>query len=336
MNAMRSALTAALCLVVAACGGGGTSPNAPTPPATPAPPATPTNTWSIAGHIVDTVGGQPVGGAQVAPTWELAAVTSGPDGAFSLGAVANPPTDPYRLAVSAAGYVTRETWVRFQRGSRNDITLDIIRDALPFSMSYYRQLVRGTYDQPGAPFAVFRWTEAPRFYIKTTDQNGRAIEPEVLAVVRDAVARAVPAFTAGKLSAAAIDSGPEARAETLGSIDIDIVRNPNERTTCGRSFIGRNPGLITLINDVCSCGSNKIPGALVLHEVGHALGFFHVDERNAVMFPFIPGNCPSGRLTAAESYHSAIAYSRPRGNTEPDIDPPSGAYINAPSILATR
>ena len=178
--------------------------------------------------------------------------------------------------------------------------------------------------------------EAPRFYIKTTDQNGRAIEPEVLAVVHDAVGRAVPAFTGGTFAAAAIESGTEARAEAVGWINIDIVRNPNERSTCGQAFIGRNPGLITLINDVCSCGSNKIPGALVLHEVGHALGFFHVEDRNAVMYPFIPGNCPSGRLTPAESYHSAIAYSRPRGNTDPDVDPPSGAHIYAPSLLATR
>src|SRR4029450_5231562 len=138
--------------------------------------------------------------------------------------------------------------------------------------------------------------------------------PEVLTVVRDALARATPAFTAGRLTAAAIETGTTARAEAGGWITGDILRDPNETGTCGFAYIGANPGAITLYDDVCSCGSNKIPGAVVMHEGGHTLGFFHVSDRNSVMYPFVPGNCPPGDLSASEKYHSAIAYSRPRGN----------------------
>jgi hypothetical protein len=105
---------------------------------------------------------------------------------------------------------------------------------------------------------------------------------------------------------------------------VDIKRDPEEDSTCGTAFVGANPNVITLNNDVCSCGSNKIPGAVTLHEVGHAMGFFHVDDRRSVMYPFVPGDCPAGALSAAESHHAAIAYSRPRGNMEPDKDPSSG------------
>ena len=66
-----------------------------------------------------------------------------------------------------------------------------------------------------------------------------------------------------------------------------------------------------------------------MHEVGHALGFFHVGDRNSLMFPFIAGDCPAGALSAAESFHAGIAYSRPRGNTDPDHDPASGAALTA-------
>jgi hypothetical protein len=318
-----------------ACGGGSTpsTPTTPTAPVTPAPPAT---GWSVAGQLVDTVDGQPIGGARIGPTWDLAAVTSAGDGAYSLASSTNPPTNPYRLAISGPDIVSRELWVGWQSGARNGVTLDAIRLRAPFSLDFYRQFVRGTYDQPGAPYAVFRLMDSPKFYLKTVDQNGRAIEPEVLAVVREAIPRAVSEYSAGRLSVTTLETGTETRATENGWIIVNIRRDPNERQTCGFANIGAVAGSITLNNDVCSCGSNKIPGALVLHEVGHALGFFHVPDRNSVMYPFLPGNCPSGTLSAAEKFHAAIAYSRQRGNVEPDNDPSNRQYFAAAAVGTDR
>ncbi|MCA1560981.1 MAG: matrixin family metalloprotease [Acidobacteria bacterium] len=309
-----------------ACGGGTpVPPVGPSPP--PAPPAPPQNSWSIAGTIVTTSARQPVVDARIAPAWDLPAVSTNGAGAFELSSTTMPPTNPYQVTVTGNGNVSREVWLTWQRGPRTEVALDIIRDAPPFSMTYYRQLVRGVFDQPGAPYPVLRWTTAPRFYLKVVDQNGRPIEPEVLAVVRDALHRSVQSYTGGKLAIAALETGTETRPAETGWIYVTITRDPNERRQCGSARIGANPGSITLINDICSCGSNKIPGALVAHEVGHALGFFHVDDRQSVMYPFIPGNCPSGTLSAAEAYHAAIAYSRPRGNLDPDRDPSNGPQL---------
>jgi hypothetical protein len=290
----------------------------------------------VAGRVVDTVSGLPVAGAQIAPTWDLAAILTGNDGSFSLGAVPNPPSTPYRLTVTNSGFVPREVWVTYQRGARSDVTLDVIRDSPPFSIEFYRQFVRGTYDNDG-PHPVLRWNDPPRFYVRTVDQNGRPIESEVLVVVREALMRAVPLFTANKLSVAALEMGVDQRNEAVGWINVDITRDPNERR-CGFAFVGANPGRITLVDDRCGCGSNKIPGAIVLHEVGHALGFFHVPDDRNVMYPFAPGRCPPGELSPAERYHAAIAYSRPRGNREPDNDPSSAGFLARwnPRILADR
>ena len=307
---------------------GGSSSPAPT---TPTP--TPVAGWSVAGQLVDTADAQPISGARVAPTWDLAAVTTAGDGAYSLTSSASPPTNPYRFSITGGDILSRDVWVGWQNGARTGVAIDAIRLRAPFSLEFYRNFARGTYDANG-PHALFRLTESPKFYVKTIDQNGRAIEPEVLASVAASIPRAVTEFSGGRLSVTTLEVGTETRATASGWIIVNIRRDPNEHETCGFANIGAVAGSITLNNDVCSCGSNKIPGALVLHEVGHALGFFHVPDRNSVMYPFLPGNCPSGSLSAAERYHAAIAYSRPRGNADPDNDPSSRQHF-APTALWT-
>ena len=320
---------------MAACGSGSSSspPPAPNPPLTQPPAST---TWSATGRVIDTVGRQPLPSIQISPSWELASVTTAADGTFSISSASNPPTNPYRLNISGPGLVSRSVWVSWQSGPRTGVEIDVIRDAAPFSLGFYQNFVRGTFDQPGAPYAVLRWMDSPRFYVKTVDQNGRAIEPEVLQVVRDAIARAVPAFTGGRLSVAVLDTGTEDRPPTSGWVNVHILRDPNERARCGFASVGANPGSITLYNDLCSCGSVKIPGSTVMHEVGHALGFFHVPDNRSVMFPTAPGNCPPGQLSAAEQFHAAIAYSRPRGNLEPDIDPSTSRTLTGPPLVIER
>ena len=332
LNALRLYAAAAL---LGAVGCGGSSSGTPTTPSAPAPPPVPVNTWALAGTVVDTVGRQGISAASVAPSWDLGPVSADAAGGYMLTAVASPP-NPYKLTVSADGFVTREQWVSWQAGPRSGITLDLIRNSAPFSMEFYRQLVRGTYDQEGAPWGVLRWREAPRFYFKTLDQRGRPLERDVVTYIRDALTRAVPEFTGG-LYAATVETGTETRPDTDGWINVLVRYDRSERSTCGTAFVGRNPGEITLIiNDVCSCGSIKVPGSVVLHEVGHALGFFHVPDKRSVMYPWAPGNCPSGNLSPAERYHAAIAYQRPRGNTDPDNDPSSVRLFSPGSIDGPR
>jgi hypothetical protein len=289
----------------------------------------------VSGTLIDTAARQPIGGASIAPTWDLPAVESRADGTYEFGAVANPPTTPFRLGISGSELLAREVWVTWQRGPRTNVTLDAIRDRPPFSMDFYRQFARGTYDHADAPFPILRWMEAPKIYVKTVDQNGRAIEPEVLPVVRDALARGVTEFSAGRYSVAALETGTEPRAPTVGWINVEFVRDPNERRTCGSARVGANPGSITFISDVCACGSNKIPGPLVLHEVGHVMGFFHVADRNSVMAPIFPGSCPPGQLSPAERFHAGIVYSRPRGNRDPDVDPSDVPFAAALPVITT-
>ncbi len=162
-------IAVALAVVVSSCGGG-TTPTTPTAPTAPAAPAAVTG-WSLAGQVVATGSRQAVGGASLTPGWSLSAVTADTLGNYQLGDAVDPPSRPYPLTISAPGFLSHDVWITWQRGPRADVTLDIIRDSAPFSADFYGQLVRGKYDQPGAPWPVLRWNTAPSFYVKTVDQN---------------------------------------------------------------------------------------------------------------------------------------------------------------------
>ena len=122
--------------------------------------------------------------------------------------------------------------------------------------------------------------------------------------------------------------GPRARdlqVKPVNSLD-DIVDLGKEVVLRGYSALKTN---ILLLSD----GNPR----------GHTPGFARgvsVSRGYVAGYPFIGGYCPrSGALSAAETFHARIAYSRPRGNTEPDQDPGTAATAlgeHPPLVIVDR
>src|SRR5436190_2067767 len=121
--------------------------------------------WTISGTLVANPDAQPIGGASITVTGG-APVTSNPAGQFSISGAGRQPVG-VRVSISATGYVRRDTSIQ-AGANRSGLVSDLIRDAAPFSLTFYRELARGSLD--GAMRTTRRWHQDPSFYIQTIDE----------------------------------------------------------------------------------------------------------------------------------------------------------------------
>ena len=243
------------------------------------------------------------------------------------GAVAG--RDTVRLTASAPGYQTAEA----------SFAVTVERAATPpprpvpddprFERTFWRQLVFDAHDCPragscpdyyaaGRPnpavedrFIAVLPTTSPNFYIRTHDDAGnRTFSSYEISTLGSEIPRAVEALT-GSRYRGEIESR-EGDFEGFGWITIAEVRTLGD-DVCGRAGIGWLAGRIEL-NAAKSSATCPFP-ALVAHEVGHAMGFFHVLRSRDVMYPTITG---VRAFSARESYHARVAYQLGRGHRYTD------------------
>ena len=102
-------------------------------------------------------------------------------------------------------------------------------------------------------------------------------------------------------------------ADRRGWITIRIVPRGSgpdwiQNAHCGGAYIGANPGSIWLI-DAPECTTDRMRARMLVHELGHALGLYHVPDDDAVMKQFTW----TTTFSAAERFHGPLAYEVGRG-----------------------
>jgi hypothetical protein len=268
----------------------------------------------LSGQIINAISRQPVAAPRLLPS----GVIGNSSGVFSLTGTGTKPAQ--RVSIDAAGYVTRDTTI--SAGTDHPVI-----DLIPASLeSVYRELVRDGFQGTGQE-PVRRWTEAPRFYVDTTPPPGVTILVADLDRIDAGIRLMVPALTGGRFHATEIVRGSQPPT-MAGWIVIRFIREDDENY-CGRALVGINPGWITFNYYRCTCGSVRLAPYIINHEIGHALGFWHVANEHALMYPQAPGHCKSADASQAERQAAQIAYTRAPGNAAPDSDPLGMSFVES-------
>lgn len=299
-------------LGVTACSS--SNPAAPTPPPTTTPP---TPVYTLSAHVTAVNGGQPLAGLSGTLSGPgTANVTTDAGGSFSTTL---PAGGTYTLTLTGSSIIPRS--LKLNVLGPQDAAVTAIAMGSGFDQNFYRQLARGTMDQPTMQ-PLRHWTRNVNLYIQTTT----LVDGNTIDMIDRTIRDAVPRWTANHFTVQSTLRGSETRE---GQADWLTVKWLSGNTGhCDYTLIGLEGGSIELHPQTprCACGGYGLDPTVIRHATGHAMGYWHTDSQNDVMYSSLTNQCDKP-LSARETYHAGIMYNRQVGNVDPDSDLLVGAPL---------
>lgn len=315
----RFALVLAVILPLAACSKSPTDPSAST------------GDTMLRGQTVNAIDGA------AAPNLSVRigdrSVTSDGSGNFQLDLGSN---GTYRVTIRGNGVVERETRIN---GAGSGVTkLSLIPAS--FDLEAFNEMFRSLNSR------LARWTTRPSLVVLGTVMDyrgtGETYEATGESLTDDELTLLVSHLTEGL----AFLTG--STYQTFASVDI-------ERPAAGTRFapfrpgtivVGRYKGISLFARTIgwgqwAEAADGTVTGGAIfldrdfdrddsrrrllrVHELGHALGYQHVEKRTSIMNPAI-GPEPNDFDRAG----ALIAFQRPVGNTSPDVDPSAATVLSS-------
>lgn len=193
-----------------------------------------------------------------------------------------------------------------------------------FDLAFYRMLVHNAYQGPLQ--SLRRFSQPPRIYLRTVDEDGKAIDSRMLDQTAKALDESAREMT-GKFGLAGIERGTDRRVGLAGWLTVQwLPQALNPQRICGQAYIGLEGGTLDLFpyQQGCGCENFGMSPRIVRHELGHALGYWHTDDPRDLMYtPRFGTEWSNWRpacnvsMSAREIYHASVAYDRPIGSPAP-------------------
>ena len=319
------------CFLVVSCGGGGSSPNAPSD-------VTP-STYTLRGQTVSALDGRGIGRVNVKIGSQTA--TSDDGGTFELK---NLQEGSGVLVVSGNTIIERQKTVTIPMAQ-------LSREALipaTFDLNAFNEMFRGT-------GRLQRWTSAPALVVlakvmqfdqTSTDDHYHATSEQLndgdVALMIEHLNEGLALLTGNTFTAfSSVDvenppSGKRLNTVRPGTIVIGSYRGVQSLANTigfGRWATNGTPEVVggSIYLDRNYDRANENRRLLRIHELGHALGYLHVTVRSSIMNPAI-GPEPSDFDRQA----AAIAFQRMPGNQSPDSDVTEAPRANTGGIFGSR
>jgi hypothetical protein len=251
---------------------------------------------TVSGSLTTFSSGQAVGGATV----KLGSVSAISDASGGFQLIGTPEAGTAIITASTNGYIFRGVALSLS-SSKPGTQLDLIRDAAPFSFTFYREFARNALE--GSQLELLkRWTVNPSFYFQqiTTDPvNPVRVPDDIVAAMQANILKSVPEISGGRFSVAAFDKGDGPKDPTDGWVNVLFYNALRSDGILGFSTVGGNQGTINVQYNTSIDLKNKnanpyacssISLQVIDHEIIHTMGFWHTET--TLTDEFSGNGCP--------------------------------------------